>query len=360
MTSAVARAQSAATGRAASQPRATPKWEISVYGGPIDADIPVQGTPGNFPDANPLFSTVNGNLSRSIPTWFFANGAGLHTQVATQALTSERIMPLDIVAYLPSSHRANRWVVGGRVGRILNPRVTLEATVEHSRTELELPATTIDAVEATRASYAPAWIGLLASEPGTFQNVEASATSTIVAGATYQTVANGTLVINILTRGRNIPYAFVGAGAMIHGGTSPSITLTGRVRTMLNGTVPIDETDTMTLSYTINRTVASVAVGVGIKRMMGERWGVRGELRQQLSSNPLTHVVGAVPERALTATASQQGAASSSKFIAVQYSNIAGSTTLSTLGGELTNQLTFGGTGMESRLSLTGGIFWRF
>jgi hypothetical protein len=357
MTSAVARAQSAAS--ATPQPRTGLKWEFSAYGGPLDADIPIQGIPTNFPEQNPLFVTVNGNLTRSIPTWFFANGASLHGLVATQAQTPERITSLDDVAYFPSSRRANAWVIGARIGRILNPRVTLEGMFEHSRARLELPAETTAAIEATRASFGPAWTGLLGSEPATFQNVEASATSEIRAGATHQTVVHGTLVINILTRRRNIPYVFVGGGAMIHGGTGPEVTLTGRVRTMLNGTVPIDETDTMTLAYTINRTVASASVGVGLKRMMGERWGLRVEMRQQLSSNPMTHVVGAAPTRVVAVGTSDQGAASTSRFTALQYSNFPTSPE-SSLGGGLSNFLTFGGTGMESRLSLTGGIFWRF
>jgi hypothetical protein len=127
---------------------------------------------------------------------------------------------------------------------------------------------------------------------------------------------------------------------------------------MLNGSAPIDELDTLTLGYALDRTVAAASIRLGIKRMMGERWGVQGEMREQLTSNPLSHTITASPSRVLTTAASQQGAAATPAFVAVQFSNM--SSTASTLSGNLTEFRAFGGTGMESRLSFTGGIFWRF
>jgi hypothetical protein len=339
--------------------RLQPKWEISVQAGGAHPGIPQQGFP-TPPPQSPLFTTVAGGLSRTIPTWFFANGGSVLNQAATQAQTA-RLTTFDVPVFLPSSNFKNSWMVGVRISRAMNPRYSIEGALDYSRSSLAIVDGVAAAADATVASYQVVWNALLASEPATFQNVDVTAMSIIDAQpAGHQVMATGSLIINILTRRRNTPYALIGAGVMTHGGSSPSVTLVGRIRTMLNGTAPVDETDTMTLRYDINPTVFTVTVGLGWKRMMGERWGVRGEVREQLSGNPVSNLVTATPSVLLTSAATQQGAGATTKFIAVQFSNIAGSTVVSSLADTMAGQQMLRTSGMENRFSFSGGIFWRF
>src|SRR5262249_2254652 len=79
------------------------KSEISIQAGGAHPGIPLQGN-ALLPDQTPLFATVNGRLSRPVPTWFFANGASLLNQVITQAQTGVIPTPIDAVAMAPSSN----------------------------------------------------------------------------------------------------------------------------------------------------------------------------------------------------------------------------------------------------------------
>jgi hypothetical protein len=359
---AITSAQTPPSSRSTRPPRRQPRWEIAVYGGAVIPGVPVQGVSA-VPGVNPLFATVNGSasLSRSVPSWFFASGANLFNQVATlQAPTGARMTTLDQVVFATSSNPGNGWSVGARVSRALNPRASIEGTFEYSSSRLRLLKSVPAAVEATRASFVTAWTDLFSRDPVTFQNPTVTATSALQEEKAHQIVANGALVINILTRRQNTPYVTAGAGVMSSGGGSTSVALVGRYTTTLNGTAPIDETDRLTLRYRVDPTVVAVTVGIGLKRMMGERWGIRVEMSEQLSSNPLTYLATASPQLVLTSTASQQGAAATPRFTSLQLSNIANSPIQSSLGGSLDGVKTFTATGMESRLSFTGGIFWRF
>jgi hypothetical protein len=336
-----------------------PKWEISVQAGGAHARLPREGyaTP---PDQLPLFTTVNGTLSRTVPSWFFAYGASLLNQVVTQGQTGIRLATADNLVFAPSSNFDNSWTLGVRVSRTINPRFAIEGSFDYSRNRLGVTDAAKPVIDATISSFAPAWNALLATDPATFQNVDVSATSVIDTPPGHQVLATGALVINILTRRQNTPYVLLGTGVMSHGGTPPSVTLVGHVKTLLNGTAPIDEIDTMTLRYDVDPTVVTVTVGAGWKHMIGARWGIRGEVREQLSGNPVSNLVTATPGLLRTSTPAAQGAGATNRFVAVQFSNIAGSSTVSSLSSTLSDFQVFHTTGMESRFTFTGGIFWRF
>jgi hypothetical protein len=243
---------------------------------------------------------------------------------------------------------------------VLTPRVSVEGTVEYSRSQLRLRKSAVTSLEATRVSFVTAWTALFATDTATFQNAGVTATSTIDAGAAHQIVANGAIVFNILTHRRNTPYTSVAVGVLSNGGRAPSVTLVGRYTTRLNGTAPIDETDAMTLRYAIDRTLVAVTVGLGMKRMVTERWGLRVEMREQLCSDPITNLVSASPQLVLSSNVLQQGAAATPLASSLQFANIPNSATMSSLGGSVAGMKVFTGTGMESRFSVTGGTFWRF
>jgi hypothetical protein len=350
-------AQTPASTRPAFQPPPVSKWEVSLYGGSMGGGIPQQGRQ-ILPELSPLTGTVNSQFMRLIPSWFFAWGAAYFGLMATQAQIPERIATLDPLALQPSSERGHSWTAGGRITRVLNPRASVEGSVEISHAPLRLTDASRTAVDNTRTSFPTAWNAFFATNPAMFQNASVNATSAITDGSMSQFSASGAVLINILTRRRTTPYVGMGAGFVRHSGASPTVTLTGRMTMLLNGTTPIDETDSFTLAYDLNRTVVAASIHVGVKRMMNERWGLRAEMREQLSSNPLTHLVTASPSRVLATAPADQGAGATVSISPVQFSNVASTT--STLTGELTNFRAFSGTGMESRLSFTGGIFWRF
>ena len=348
-----------ASGRPARPPSHEPSWEIAVHAGGFLAGVPLQGLPSPTAPA-PFFTAVNGTFSRHTPSWFFGEGGLLFNEAASGGVAGDHIVAIDDVVAGPSGNPGKGWSAGARVTRLLNPRVSIEGTIEYSRSRLQLRKSAVDNIEAARASFASAWTMLLATDSATFQNPVVMAMSTIDPGTGHQVVANGAIVFNILTHRRNTPYTSVAVGVMSNGGRPPSVRLSGHYTTTLNGTAPIDETDSVALRYAVDRTLVAVTVGLGLKHMVTDRWGVRVEMREQLCSNPVTNFVSASPTLVLTTTSAQQGAAATARVVSVQLANIPTSTIQSSLGGSLPEQKLFTGTGMESRLTFTGGLFWRF
>jgi len=359
---ATAQTQPSSSSRSMRPPADAPRWEISVQAGVLTAGVPVQGLAA-LPAPNPSFTAVNGTSSRHVPSWFIGDGTTLFNGVASAlspGVSGARITSLNAVVAGPSTDPGAGWGAGVRVARILNPRVSIEGTVEYSRSPLSLRKTAEADIEAARASFVSGWTALFATDPSTFQNTAVTATSTIDRGSTRQVVANGAIVFNIRTHRRNTPYLSAAVGVLSNGGRAPSVTLVGHYTARIDGTIPIDETDALTLRYAIDRTLVAVTVGLGLKRMVTDRWGVRIEMREQLCSNPITNLVSAAPQIVLASSGGAQGAVATPLSASLQLANIPNSSTLSSLGGSIAGLKVFTGTGMESRLSFSGGIFWRF
>ncbi len=114
---------------------------------------------------------------------------------------------------------------------MLTPRLAAELSVDYSLAQLQITQANSDAIEATRASFIPAFRGLLVPS-GLAMNVNrvlnsVTSTAALECGSGRQLSTGGALLINLRTSGDVIPYATVGASSISTIGEMPSATLAG-------------------------------------------------------------------------------------------------------------------------------------
>src|SRR5678815_634304 len=83
-----------------------------------------------------------------------------------------------------------------------------------------------DAIEATRASFIPAFQGVIASNASRMVT-RLTSVSTLDEGSAHHLFTSGSLIVNLKTTGSVTPYAAVGAGLVSLHGDRPVTTLTG-------------------------------------------------------------------------------------------------------------------------------------
>src|SRR5688500_1521716 len=69
-------------------------WEIEVHGGTVAANSSNESDL-RLPPAGFTFAVSSGSTSTLISSWYFADGAALLNQVATQRSAQNRIVPID-------------------------------------------------------------------------------------------------------------------------------------------------------------------------------------------------------------------------------------------------------------------------
>ncbi len=166
--------------------------------------------------------------------------------------------------------------IGARISRVLTPRL-------HRRTERRLPAwrgfeitqANSDAIEATRASFIPAFSGLLVPS-GIAINVNrvlnsVTSDAALEPGSSHQLSTSGALLINLRTNGDVIPYATVGASLISTVGEMPSATLAGNYQFLSVG-APMNESDTVTVRDARDAHTVAGILGGGVKYLVSPRW----------------------------------------------------------------------------------------
>ena len=249
---------------------------------------------------------------------------------------------------------------------MLTPRLSAELSVDYSLARLQITQANSDSIEATRASFIAAFNGLITSNPG---RVLKSLTSTAALddGSAHQLFTSGALVINLMTSGRIIPYATVGASLNAITGTLPSATLKGNYQFQNASGSQINESDNVTVrDARAGRSVAGI-LGGGVKYHVSPRWGIRLDARVSLSKNSAGTVLDATPNvvlgtlpagrAALNADPTIQFGNSTDPVTALGVTAVAASTLT---GPAMTGLRTFSGSGVSSHTNITAGIFWRF
>ena len=147
-------------------------------------------------------------------------------------------------------------------------------------------------------------------------------------------------------------------GGMISGsGDPPRLTLDGSYRFAILNSVPISERDQRTLRYEHGRTYTTV-IGGGLRRDMSARWAVRIDGRVFIGTNGTRVRVDAMPT---VTTGAPAGFIESFTSPSVQSSNDAATGRVSSLGGPPLQDVTvFAGSGVQTRLLITFGMFARF
>ena len=200
-------------------------WEVEVHGGGSLTSNPSGGTsslPGSEP-LPPLPFGIPDAPSRRVSSWFFGDGAQLANGTAAQLQGfafpfSARITALDSVLAGSLAERQNGGSFGFRVSRDLTPRFGVEFNVDFSSTPLDVTQAT--SIQASTESFAETLEGMLQRYSGPL-SVQSSHDIRDDVGS--QISATGALNINLLSQGRVIPYATVGAGVVSNRGHEPEV-----------------------------------------------------------------------------------------------------------------------------------------
>ena len=348
---AIAEAQNAA------RPR---KWTVELYGGAASTSAPASGTPiPNFPAGAP-FTLASGETSRSVPSWFFGDGAALLNQVLSQFAANEgtafpRIAPLDDLIRASGGSPGNGGLFGVRVGRALTPKLTAEISLERSVAKMALSDALLDSLASGGDSFTPAFKAFLNTAPVTNLSVTSSVTTIEDRNAQMRLTA---AVKWTVSSGKRIEGYLTGGGGLIRNrGDGPQAILTGRYTFNLFGAFPMDQSDQVTVTVNQPKNSAMGMIGGGITFALSSRLGLRADLRLQLSSMKDVTTATAAPD---TDTLFPPIVLPTSAGISpgIQFSTQQG--VQSTLSGPVQKLTLFEGTGLSKQVGLTVGIFKRF
>ena len=340
---------------------ANAQWDAGCHGGPTFSTL-ANGGSAALPAAGAPFTTITGLSSRRVASWFLGDGALLLNQVSA-ARASATITALDPVLNTSVVQRQSAGSFGCHAGRHINPRYTAELTIDYSRSQLTMSDAALAGIEASRASFISAFSAPLpAGQGGMVPVASATARATIDKQRGHQLFVTGVAHINLRTGGKTMPYATVGGGVVVNRGDTPSATLTGNYTFTSPpgapnaGTLAHDETDTVTLRYSIARRAFVGVVGGGIMRSVTPHWGLRLDVRAHLSRNAISNRLDARASVPILPGAAVRvlGANPAVQFSA---SSVA-SPSLS--GAPIDGFETFRGNGTQVQVHIVPGFYWTF
>lgn len=331
------------------------RWEIEGYGGfalPAGSDIG-EGSLTLPPPGAPIITSSPVFPSRAVPSWFLGDGATLLNLVNQQFGVGAAIAPLDGALGPAALDFGNGLAAGVRVRRTLTARFSAEVSLDLLPASVDLSDELLAAAEAARASFVPAFEGLLSTGPFTGVGVTATSSS---GGSALELALTGALVWRLAPAGGFEPYLTFGGGVVSGAGEGPSVTLEGNYRFRILDEVPIDETDRLTIRQN-SRSALTGVLGAGLRRDVNDRWGVRFDGRVLIGPHTTTLLIDAAPQLVQGTPADF---VESFTTPAVQFSNSPATGRVSTLSGALEGFEVFSADGLHTRVLITGGVFFRF
>ena len=332
-----------------------PRWEVEVHGGGAMSTTPSAGSAATLPEGA-TFTTLALTPSRRQSSWFFGDGTTLLNSVNSRLAPSVMITPLDSVIGAAAASRRGGAAAGVRLTRRFGARYSAELNVDYARTPLRFSETALDGIEASRRTFVNAFRGLFLSGPSS--NPTVTATAAITEGAGYELLTTGVFGVDLMTRGRLIPYVVGGGGVARSAGKAPSAALVGNYSFPIpfSSAPGIDETDRVTIRVVPRATSPVGVFGGGVRYAASRRWGVRGDVRVfagggrqdvQIDANPSVarSSVGVI----LISPTTPSAVFSSSAAV-----------TSSLTGPAISGLRTFTGSGSALRTNISAGIYLRF
>ena len=339
------------------RPAADPKWTAEVHGGVLRGPAPTGGAAGQFPSGT-TFATEPGFPSRANSSWYFGDGAALFNEVNAQFASRfnirfPQVVPLDSMLRSAAVGRQGGSSWGFRVARRIRPRLGAEFSFDRSRERLRLSESARAAIEATRASFERAFSGLIGTVPQ--MGLQVTSTADIDEASARQTTFTGVLTIALTKHGRMATHVLAGAGRVLNRADPLEARVRGNYQFRFFNTFPVNETDTVTIRFT-ERDAATVGVfGGGITADAGERHGVRADVRVFAGRNTSGTFVDASPAVQRLAPFV---ALPSNTNPSLQFSTT--TTDRSSLNGSTAGLQTFTGSGLDLRIVLSVGYYFRF
>jgi hypothetical protein len=342
----------------ASQAIAGQRWEVEVHGGALVSSNPTGGTsllPAPGTDIPLSGGTI---VTRRVPSWFFGDGAAILNQILGPR-SPVKITPLDSILQSSIVERQSGVSYGVRADGPLTPRFSVEFALDGSQTPLALRSSQKAAVSASQTSFLATWNQLL---DGLARGGEVVTTDATLDGKRgHQIVTSGALLINLRSSTTFTPYIAAGIGYIAARGGAPAITVVGNYDFSLppapiGPLFHINETDTVKIQSVAENTVTAV-FGGGVKYALGDRWGVRADLRDYVHRNVIRTTVTTNPQNATP------GPGVVNFFPSLNAPAIVFSATplsLSTLSTTLNDVQTFKGHGGVNQINVSAGVYWRF
>lgn len=332
-------------------------WEIEGIAGlfltPASGDsvltMPEAGPP--LATSSPLFPT------RQVPSWWFGDGAALLNGVNSEFGVPDSLRPLEagLRGLGLGLGRGTRATMGLRVRRAVSPAYAIEVSLELTGGGAALSDEVRDALADTRASFVPAFRGLLATAPVSDVEVDAALVESSAAGR--EVAITAAIVATGNPFGSFVPYVTLGGGLLAGVGDLPSVTLEGHYRFRVLGEVPIEETDRVTLRWQHRRAFVAV-IGGGLRRDVSDRWGVRFDGRVLVGRHGTEFLLDASPQ---SVTGMPADFIESFTNPAIQFSNNASTGRESTLSGPGLNAFdAFSANRFRARVVVTVGLFFKF
>jgi len=339
-------------------------WEIEAHGGVLMSTSPDRGT-SSLPPAGPdipLNGPLSTSITRQVPSWYFGDGAAILNQILGPR-SPVRMAPLDPLLTSRVVDRQSGGSAGVRADLGLTPRFGVEFAFDAARGSFALSSTSKTLVAASEATFSPVWNTLLSFPTGNNQTVTSDATLDDKRG--HQLITTGSLLVNLLTKSAVTPYVTVGAGYIAAGNDAPSVTLAGNYSftfppAVVSPPIPqahINQTDTVKVQVIAKNTMTAV-FGGGVKYALGDRWGVRADLRDYVNRDVVRTVVSTTPASVLAAPSGTLTFAFTQTAPLIVFST--SPLTISTLSTSLNDVQTFKGRGIVNQVNATAGIYWKF
>jgi hypothetical protein len=328
------------------------KWEVEVHGGGAFGGAGHDGS-GQLPPAGETFTTLVGRPSRRVSSWYFGDGVELLNGVNSVLPTTARMTAIDPALDAAAIEQSSGGLLGVRVTRVLNSRFSVDVTVDYGLARYDLNDEAVSTIEAARGGFSAAWNGLLSTGP--FPNSVVTSEATIGRRGVRQVITTGALTIRLPRQGRLDPYVTAGGGVASSVGDGPGATLNGTYRFLLIGAASYEDRDAVTVRVEAPDHVFAGVLGAGFRYAVSSRWGLRVDFRDYLIPNRTETFVSATPS---TTRGTPPLALASFSTPSMQFSTAPPPSTYS--GPAIADFRTFEASGIQNRLNLAAGVYWRF
>ncbi|MGE0448819.1 MAG: hypothetical protein AB7Q29_04475 [Vicinamibacterales bacterium] len=322
---------------AASASPAAAIWEIELHGG-LSHDVDSTSGTGALPETGTLLQGL-----ASLTTFYFGSGTALYNQIRP----GSPIVPLDPVLTGSGIMQASGLALGVRVQRRLTPRFAVEFSGDQLRNPWRLRPSAVAGLEATRASFSSGLQATLATSP--LQSAVTSQTTIVDDTMGLRLLLLGSLVTNLKTTGRTIPYVVVGGGVAFHAGKKPSVNLLGSYR--IDGGSYLIGRDNVAMRFEEDSSANVLVAGGGVKRVLSRHTGIRMDARLHFYKRSVRTLMEVFPERAV---------GSLNPNIPIVTVDSLQFSALAPLNGLAYSGPTFAASGVQTNVALTAGFYFRF
>ncbi len=334
------------------------RWEIEFHASGFLKDD-AKGGVKTLPGPGTSFATVAPNVnSRTVSSFLFGDGNALINQVLMgQGLNP--IVPLDatILNNRQTLERQSNIGVGVRLARYVGRHVWLDGTVEYD-IDYDHGSFEIGEREEQQALLTMrTWRQSLESlfgicGPLCNNSMIESVVTTHEKG--HQVASAVTVNYDLRREGRFIPYVGGGGGLVFSFAGTPHQEYFGHYSLRSD---TIQGSDHVRVDFQVPPVVPALILATGARYQIGNRWGLRMEMRNNFESHSYKTLVTAMP--VFTDGGAGNAFVLSSGDVGIQFSN-SQSFAPSTLSKPLRQVRTFKSTGLRYEGRISGGVYYRF